>query len=87
MPSNAIKYNPMQGTVHPICEGVVGRSVRVTVRDSGPRASADQMERLFRPFERLGAEETEVEGTGLGLLMARRIATLHGGQLRLDSPE
>jgi CheY-like chemotaxis protein len=58
---------------------------RVSVTDTGPGLTPEQLERLFVPFERLGAETSGVEGTGLGLALCHRIATALGGELGVHS--
>ncbi|HSH37887.1 MAG TPA: PAS domain S-box protein [Chthoniobacterales bacterium] len=77
--SNAVKYTPKGGRVmvsHRVSpEGVV----RLNVRDTGRGIAADKLSRLFTPFERLGAEESNVEGTGLGLALCQRLMhAMHG---------
>lgn len=88
--SNAIKYNienghvELRSSVSPPDAGGQAR-VRIVVTDSGPGITAEQQERLFRPFERLGAEQTEVEGHGLGLALSRNLIELMGGAIGVDS--
>ena len=79
--SNAIKYNRPQGTVR---AALIPESEHlcVSVTDEGPGLSAAQRAHLFEPFNRLGAEQQRVEGTGLGLVIARALATAMGGSLR-----
>jgi signal transduction histidine kinase/CheY-like chemotaxis protein len=85
--SNAVKYNRDGGRVAVWMEaGGVGRR-RIVVEDSGPGMSAVRVGRLFRPFERLGAEQTEVEGTGLGLALSKGLVETMGGQLGVASEE
>ncbi|MGH7506491.1 MAG: ATP-binding response regulator, partial [Longimicrobiales bacterium] len=55
------------------------------VRDTGPGIAADKLEQLFVPFARLGAEQSEVEGTGLGLALSKRLVEAMGGQLNVTS--
>ena len=55
------------------------------VSDTGPGISPENLERIFIPFERLGAEQTAVEGTGIGLPLARALTTAMGGQLTASS--
>jgi CheY-like chemotaxis protein len=59
--------------------------MRVRVRDTGPGIPPDAMGQLFVPFERLGSEQTGVEGVGLGLPLSRRLAEAMGGTLEVAS--
>ncbi len=83
--SNAIKYNRKGGKVRfltaPPAQGVV----TLCVADEGIGMTAEQLTRLFQPFERLGAERTSVPGTGLGLVIARSLIQDMGGTLRVES--
>jgi len=82
---NAVKYNRREGTVSLTIEEAPDARVRIGVRDTGPGIPPEQVERLFVPFERLGAEEEGVEGTGLGLVFSRRLAEAMGGTLGVES--
>jgi PAS domain S-box-containing protein len=82
--SNAAKYNRPGGTI------AVGgeadeRTVRIHVHDTGPGIPEDKLEQVFVPFERLGAEQSDVEGTGLGLALSRRLVDAMGGALSVTS--
>jgi signal transduction histidine kinase/CheY-like chemotaxis protein len=79
--SNAIKYNRVGGTVIITCQAASPEQVSLTVADTGPGISAANIERVFNPFERLGAERTAVEGTGIGLPLARAFAEAMRGHL------
>jgi PAS domain S-box-containing protein len=83
--SNAIKYNRDHGrvevAVHPTRSGRI--AVRIT--DTGHGIDADDLERLFSPFERLGAEQTGIEGTGLGLALSRLMVEAMNGSLDVTS--
>ena len=84
--SNAIKYNRDGGAVRVSCE-VFDERVRLAVSDSGPGIAPDMRERLFTPFDRLGAESTETEGTGLGLALAKTFAEAMNVTLDYSSVE
>ncbi|MDR7519135.1 MAG: ATP-binding protein [Armatimonadota bacterium] len=83
--SNAVKYNREGGLVLVSCEETPGGRLRVRVQDTGPGLAPDKVARLFTPFERLGAERTGVQGTGLGLALSRRLAEAMGGKLDVHS--
>ena len=85
--SNAVKYNRDGGTVTLACERHGGDRMRLRVRDTGRGISAASMERLFNPFDRLGAESYGVEGTGLGLVLSKRLVEVMGGTLLVKSEE
>jgi len=82
--ANAIKYNRPDGQVAVSCHADA-QSVRVDVHDTGYGLSSEQQQRLFRAFERLGADATSVEGTGIGLALSRRLAQAMGGEIGVDS--
>jgi signal transduction histidine kinase len=84
--SNAIKYNRVGGEVGVLCE-CVDDEVRVTVRDTGPGLRPDQLEQLFQPFNRLGAEFSKVQGSGLGLVITQQLVKRMGGSLQVHSTE
>src|SRR5438445_313253 len=71
--SNAVKYTPKGGGVRLWAEEAPEGRLRISVRDTGIGIPADRMARLFTPFDRLGAEQTKVEGTGLGLALSKRL--------------
>lgn len=71
--TNAIKYNQEGGTVRLVCSAQEG-SAQIEVSDSGRGIDPDHLHRLFTPFDRLGAENSGIEGTGLGLALCQEIA-------------
>jgi CheY-like chemotaxis protein len=83
--ANAIKYNRDGGTVAVSCDAVEPNQLCISVLDTGPGILPEQLEQLFVPFERLGAERTEIEGAGVGLALSRRLAEAMGGTLDVDS--
>ena len=82
--SNAIKYGPATQPVAVQVEST-GSELVLAVRDRGPGLSAEARARLFSPFERLGAEQRRIEGSGLGLVIARELAQAMGGRITVDS--
>jgi CheY-like chemotaxis protein len=83
--SNAIKYNREGGTVTLSYSAPASGRLRLKVSDTGRGIPPDGLERLFAPFERLGAEQTGIEGTGLGLALSKRLVEAMGGMLGAES--
>ncbi|HEX8274197.1 MAG TPA: PAS domain S-box protein [Longimicrobiaceae bacterium] len=87
--TNAIKYNRPGGRVRLDCALLPGADgverLAVRVQDTGRGIPADRAGQLFTPFARLGAEQTEIEGTGLGLALSQRLTEAMGGALLLES--
>jgi PAS domain S-box-containing protein len=83
--ANGVKYNRPGGTVSLSCAEAPGERLRVAVRDTGYGIAPDMLARLFSPFDRLGAEMTEVEGTGLGLALSRGLVEAMGGTITVES--
>ena len=82
--SNAVKFNRPNGKVTITVE-LAGDRLRVRISDTGIGIPPEKMTRLFVPFERLGAEQTQIDGTGIGLALAQRIVGSHHGQLSVES--
>ena len=83
--SNAVKYNRRGGQVRiEVAPGEAG-TLRLAVSDTGEGISPERMDELFQPFHRLGAEHTDVEGTGIGLTITRRLVELMGGSIGVES--
>jgi PAS domain S-box-containing protein len=82
--SNAIKYNRPQGAVHVGVEQLAPHVI-VSVQDTGQGMSPDQLNHLFEPFNRLGAERSAVEGAGIGLVIVKRLVGLMHGRLEVQS--
>lgn len=83
--SNAVKYNYEGGNVMISCEEVSTDHWRILVTDTGPGIAPENIGRLFTPFERLTADMSNVEGTGLGLALAKRLVELMHGEIGVDS--
>jgi PAS domain S-box-containing protein len=83
--SNAIKFNRAGGSVTVAGGGIEPGWARVEVRDTGPGIAEDKLDALFTPFDRLGAEQGEVEGKGLGLPVTKRLVENMGGRISVES--
>jgi PAS domain S-box-containing protein len=83
--SNAVKYNRENGSVAISCEPAKDKTLRLNVRDTGHGITPQNLKRLFSPFERLGADGTATQGTGLGLALSKRLVELMGGRIGVDS--
>nr|WP_316644140.1 ATP-binding protein [uncultured Roseateles sp.] len=82
--SNAIKYNRPGGRVDVSCEAQQGW-VQIEIADTGLGMSAEQLAHLYEPFNRLGREASEVEGSGVGLTLTRQLMQLMQGDIEVDS--
>ena len=83
--SNAIKYNRADGTVVVSCTQSSPDSVRISVRDTGAGLAQEQLSQLFQPFNRLGQKNNVEEGTGIGLVVCKRLVELMGGVIGVES--
>ncbi len=83
--SNAVKYNRPEGAITVSCQAADDGQVCVTVTDTGPGLAADELSRIFTPFERLNAAQSTIEGTGIGLPLARALAETMRGTLSATS--
>ena len=82
---NAVKYNKPSGSVAVECTTGPAQSVRISVRDSGAGLTPEQLKQLFQPFNRLGREASAEEGTGIGLVMTKKLVELMDGAIGADS--
>ncbi len=81
--SNAIKYNRPGGRVRVRVQS--GAEARIEVHDTGPGLTEEQIGRLYRPFERLGIQDSQVKGHGLGLSICKELVGSMGGEMRVRS--
>jgi CheY-like chemotaxis protein len=82
---NAIKYNRSGGMVSIACTLAAPNSVRISVRDTGLGLSPEQLDQLFQPFNRLGRESGPAQGTGIGLVVVKRLVEMMGGVIGVES--
>ncbi|MEJ1959244.1 MAG: PAS domain S-box protein [Nitrosomonadales bacterium] len=83
--SNAIKYNIKHGMVEVKCAESTPERTRVSIKDTGAGLYPEQLVQLFQPFNRLGQEAGGEEGTGIGLVVAKRLVELMGGTIGVES--
>jgi len=83
--SNAVKYNREHGTVTLSCREKGTGRLTTLVTDTGPGIAPELRDRMFMPFERLGAERSGVEGTGLGLALSLQLVQAMGGTMALET--
>jgi PAS domain S-box-containing protein len=83
--SNAIKYNRAGGTVEVICTMSATHLTRISVHDTGDGLTAEKLAQLFQPFNRLGQESGSEEGTGIGLVVSKRLVELMDGEIGVES--
>ncbi len=83
--SNAIKYNRPDGVVTVSCEATPVQGMRVSVSDTGLGLTPEMMQQLFQPFNRLGQESGDTDGTGIGLVVTKQLVELMGGVIGVHS--
>ena len=83
--SNAIKYNCLHETVEVACTLSPPERIRISIKDSGAGLPPEKLAQLFQPFNRLGQETGAMEGTGIGLVVTKRLVELMGGAIGVES--
>jgi signal transduction histidine kinase/ActR/RegA family two-component response regulator len=83
--SNAIKYNRVEGNVDVDCSVTNAGAIRICVENTGEGLSPEKVAQLFQSFNRLGQEGGSEEGTGIGLVVAKRLVELMGGTIAAQS--
>ena len=82
--SNAVKYNNDEGSITIACN-IVNDIVRISITDTGKGISEKGQKELFTSFSRLGQENSNIEGTGIGLVITKKLVELMGGKIDLVS--
>ena len=83
--TNGVKYTPSGGAVTISCTSIDQNMVRLEVRDTGIGIASEKLSRVFTPFDRLGAEQSTIEGTGLGLALSQRLVQAMHGSIGVES--
>ena len=83
--SNSVKYNRQGGSITVRCSLSVPQQLRICIQDTGQGMTTSQLEHLFEPFNRLGQEKSTEVGTGIGLVLCKRVVELMGGQIGANS--
>ena len=83
--SNAVKYGGVNGAVLVDCRLISAGRIRVSVKDKGAGLSLDKLQQLFQPFNRLGQDFGSVQGTGIGLVLSKRLVEAMGGEIGAES--
>ena len=85
--SNAIKYNSDNGKIIITSSLVENNMLRLSISDTGKGLTQEQQKDIFMPFERLGAEHSDIEGTGLGLAISQNLIKHMDGTIGVESEE
>ena len=83
--TNGIKYNVDNGLVAIGCRTIGKSKIRIHVSDTGKGLSEEEQLKIFEPFNRLGAEYTDIEGVGIGLTISKKLMEIMGGSISLES--
>lgn len=83
--SNAVKYNCDNGKITIACNNINDNQIRISISDTGEGLNQEQQGQLFKAFNRIGAEQKNIEGTGIGLVITKNIVELMGGNIGVDS--
>ena len=83
--SNAIKYNRVDGSVEVTCSPTTAQRIRISVQDTGEGLPPEKLAQLFQLFNRLGQEASAEEGTGIGLVVSKRLVELMDGEIGVES--
>lgn len=85
--SNAVKYNREGGEIYLSAQHTPDKMIRICVKDTGSGIGTQKMKKLFEPFNRLGAENMDIEGTGIGLVITRQLVEMMNGRIGVESED
>ncbi len=83
--SNGIKYNRIEGSVTLSTKNSDGNFLRINVQDTGMGISSEKLQKIFEPFDRLGAETSETEGSGIGMTITKKLMEVMDGSINVES--
>lgn len=83
--SNAVKYNSENGSIIIACENIENSQIRISITDTGAGLTQQEQNQLFQAFNRLNPEHSNIEGTGIGLVISKKLVELMGGHLNVES--
>ena len=83
--TNAVKYNVDNGLISISYKNIENNKIRICISDTGKGLSEDEQAHIFEPFNRLGAEYTDIEGVGIGLTISKKLMEIMGGSISLES--
>ena len=83
--TNAVKYNVDNGSVSIGYKDIENNKIRIYISDTGKGLSVEEQTQIFEPFNRLGAEYTDIEGVGIGLTISKKLMEIMGGSISLES--
>ena len=83
--SNAVKYTKLSGSIKLHCYDGKHDDIVIEVIDTGDGISHENMKNLFEPFNRLGKEKSSIEGTGIGLVISKKLVEMMGGEIQVES--
>ncbi|MDH5737467.1 MAG: HAMP domain-containing histidine kinase, partial [Gammaproteobacteria bacterium] len=84
--SNAVKYNSQKGSIKLSTHKLESDKLRIIVADTGKGISQEEQKLLFEPFQRLVSDDSQIEGSGMGLVICRELVLRMGGEMGVESP-
>ena len=85
--SNACKYNHKGGSIEITCSNTADNRIRLSIKDTGTGIASKYHASIFEPFNRLDAEHSNIEGTGIGLTITKQLIEIMGGEIGFESEQ